>query len=125
MPVVKVEEMSGLEQAKWADVPKDKLVDEIYSFKNIVPEVKVTQEMRQATFNNYVTTDDHLMHIIGISKDQNGTPYYITKNSWGTGNVFQGYLHISEQYVRAKTVAIMVHKDALPKEISKKLASKK
>jgi bleomycin hydrolase len=64
------------------------------------------------------------MHIVGTSKDQNGTPYYIIKNSWGTTNIYKGYLHMSEQFVRLKTVAIMVHKDALPKSIAKKLGIK-
>lgn len=125
LPVIKIDEMADSEQAKWADVPADKLLDEIYSFKSIVPEVKVTQEMRQKTFDNFITTDDHLMHLVGTSKDQNGTPYYITKNSWGTSNVYKGYLHMSEQFVREKTVAIMVHKDALPKAIAKKLGIKR
>jgi bleomycin hydrolase len=125
MPQVNVSEMKDSEQAKWSEVPKDKLIDEIYSFKNIVQEVSVTQEMRQETFDNYKTTDDHLMHIVGISKDQNGNLYFVTKNSWGTSNVYDGYLHMSEQYVRKKTVAIVVHKDALPKPIAKKLGIKR
>ena len=58
-----------------------------------------------------VTTDDHLMHIVGIATDQNGTRYYITKNSWGTlRSEFEGYLNMSEAYVRAKTVSILVHR---------------
>jgi bleomycin hydrolase len=125
LPIVKVDEMKDSEQAKWADVPKNKLLDEIYSFKSIVPEIQIYQEMRQETFNNYLTTDDHLMHIVGTSKDQDGNLYYITKNSWGTSNVYQGFLHMSEQYVRMKTVAIMVHKDALPKAIARKLGVKR
>lgn len=124
VPVIKVEEMKDSEQAKWADVPADKILEDIYSFKAIVPEKSVTQEMRQETFDTYLTTDDHLMHIVGTSKDQNGTPYYIIKNSWGTTNIYKGYLHMSEQFVRLKTVAIMVHKDALPKSIAKKLGIK-
>ena len=72
--------------------------------------------------SQFVTTDDHLMHITGIAKDQNGTKYYITKNSWGAdGNKFGGYLNMSESYVRAKTICVMVHKDSLPKELRKKL----
>ena len=83
---------------------------------------KVTQELRQETFLNRTTTDDHLMHVTGIVKDQNGTKYYITKNSWGTDrNPYNGYLNMSESYVRAKTLFIMVHKNAVPKEIREKL----
>ena len=125
VPEVKVAEMKDSEQAKWADVPADKLMEEIYSFKSIVPETQVTQKLRQITFDNYQTTDDHLMHLVGTSKDQNGTQYYIIKNSWGTKNPYDGYLHMSEQFVRLKTVAIMVHKDALPKAIAKKMGIKR
>ena len=121
MPVVKVEELKDSEQAKWADIPANQFLQEIYSFKEIVPEIKVTQELRQEGFDNFTTTDDHLMHLVGTSKDQNGTPYYIIKNSWGTGNPFDGYLHMSEPFVRMKTVVIMVHKDAIPKQIAKKM----
>lgn len=121
MPVVRVDEMKDSEQAKWADVPANQFLQEIYSFKEIVPEISVTQEMRQEGFDNFTTTDDHLMHLVGTSKDQNGTPYYIIKNSWGTGNPYNGYLHMSEAFVRMKTVAILVHKDAIPKSIAKKM----
>ncbi|MDY0201717.1 MAG: C1 family peptidase [Tenuifilaceae bacterium] len=121
MPVVKVEEMKDSEQGKWADIPANKLLEEIYSFKEIVPEIMVTQDLRQEGFDNFTTTDDHLMHIVGTSKDQNGTPYYIIKNSWGTGNIYDGHLHMSEQFARMKTVVILVHKDVIPKAIAKKM----
>jgi bleomycin hydrolase len=86
------------------------------------PEIKVTPEIRQQGYEAFVTTDDHLMHITGITKDQNGAPYYITKNSWGTErNAYGGYLNMSESFVRAKTIYIMVHKDAIPKGIKGKL----
>jgi aminopeptidase C len=86
------------------------------------PETNVTQEMRQAGYENFTTTDDHLMHITGISKDQAGVKYYITKNSWGTErSPFGGYLNMSESYVRAKTMFIMVNKVAIPPEIKTKL----
>jgi bleomycin hydrolase len=83
---------------------------------------KVDQELRQQTFNNRTTTDDHLMHLVGLSKDSNGRNCFYTKNSWGAqSNGFGGYLHMTEDYVRLKTVAIMVHKDAIPENIRKKL----
>jgi bleomycin hydrolase len=86
------------------------------------PEVNVTQELRQTGYETFLTTDDHGMHLTGIVKDQNGTKYYKTKNSWGTDrNAFGGYLNMSENYVRAKTLFIMVHKNAVPPAIKTKL----
>lgn len=82
----------------------------------------MTPEIRQEGFETFVTTDDHLMHITGRVADSNGTKYYRTKNSWGTDrNDFGGYLNMSDSYVRAKTIYIMVHKDAIPANIRKKL----
>lgn len=82
----------------------------------------ITQEMRQVDFDNYETTDDHGMHIIGSAKDQNGTLYYIVKNSWGTkSNDCDGYLFVSEAFAQFKTMDIVVHKSAVPKAILKKL----
>lgn len=86
------------------------------------PEIKITQELRQTGYESFTTTDDHLMHVTGIVKDQNGTKYYKTKNSWGTErNKFGGYLNMSESYVRAKTIFIMVHKNAIPPSVKIKL----
>ena len=82
----------------------------------------VTQEERQAMFENFTTTDDHMMHVTGIAQDQNGQKYYITKNSWGVdGNKYGGYIYMSEQYVRAKTVFILVNKNSIPQSIRAKL----
>lgn len=81
----------------------------------------VTEAMRQEAFDNYNTTDDHGMHIVGISKDQNGKEYYIVKNSWGESNDYKGYLFMTKEYVKLKSTAIMVHKAAVPTELAKKL----
>ena len=90
-------------------------------FKPPLTETFVTQEIRQESFDNYLTTDDHGMHITGIAKDQDGNKFYYVKNSWGTGNPYQGYLFISEQFVRYKTLTLLINKNAIPKEIMKKL----
>lgn len=83
---------------------------------------KVDQEMRQATFYDRTTTDDHLMHLVGLSKDSKGKNCFYTKNSWGPdSNPYGGYLHMTEDYVRLKTVGILVHKDAIPEKIRTKL----
>jgi bleomycin hydrolase len=83
---------------------------------------KVNQDLRQETFYDRTTTDDHLMHVVGLSEDENGQLGFYTKNSWGAdSNNFGGYLNLTEDYVRLKTVAIMVHKDAIPERIKQKL----
>jgi bleomycin hydrolase len=83
---------------------------------------KVDQELRQETFLDRTTTDDHLMHLVGLSKDSKGRTCFYTKNSWGAeSNSYGGYLHMTEDYVRLKTVAMMIHKDALPENIKVKL----
>lgn len=87
-----------------------------------VGQLKITQEIRQKAFDNYETQDDHGMHIVGMSKDQNGTPYYLVKNSWGKEtNQCDGYFYASESYVLYKTTSIMVHKKSIPAGIAKKL----
>lgn len=98
--------------------------DQITSTDTLIAEVQVTPELRQKWFESFKTTDDHLEHITGITKDQNGNKYYITKNSWGTGGNSTGYHNMSESYVRGKTVSIMVHKNSIPKEIRGKLGIK-
>jgi bleomycin hydrolase len=75
------------------------------------PELAVSQQMRQQTYEGHTTTDDHLMHLVGIARDQNGTKYYLIKNSWGPVGKHDGYLYMSEAYVRLKTMAILVHRD--------------
>ena len=121
--VKKVEDFSNTDRARFEKMDEKERLEEVYKFEQPYPEVKVTPEVRQQGFEAFVTTDDHLMHLTGITKDQNGTKYYITKNSWGTDrNKFGGYLNMSESFVRAKTIYIMLHKDAIPKAITAKLS---
>ncbi|GAA4851804.1 aminopeptidase C [Algivirga pacifica] len=91
-------------------------------FEQYEPELQVDESYRQTQFDNYTTTDDHLMHIIGTVNDEKGGKYYVTKNSWGSeSNAYGGYLYMSRSFVRLKSVAFMVHKDAVPNELRKKL----
>lgn len=126
--VKKAEDLKGSDRERFEKLnaqEQREMLEEAYKFEKPCPEVNVTPEVRQQGYEAFVTTDDHLMHITGITKDQNGTKYYITKNSWGTErNAFGGYLNMSESYVRAKTIFIMVHKDAIPTAIKKKLGIK-
>jgi len=93
-----------------------------FDFSGPKEEKKIDAIYRQQEFDNLTTTDDHLMHITGLAKDQNGTMYYKTKNSWGDdSNKLGGYLYMSESYMRLNSIAIMVHKDVIPKEIKDKI----
>ena len=60
--------------------------------------------------------------MVGLSKDAEGKDCFYTKNSWGAdSNEIGGYIHITEDYVRLKTIGILVHKDAIPQNIKSKL----
>ena len=120
--IMKTEDFSVTDRARFEDMTPAKRLEEVYKFNQPFPEINVTQDLRQEGYEAFVTTDDHLMHVTGRVKDQNGTKYYITKNSWGTGrNKFDGYLNMSESYIKAKVIFIMVHKDAVPADIRTKL----
>ncbi len=107
---------------KFSKLSSEERLSEITKFQKPFPEIKVNQEIRQKGYESFSTTDDHLMLLSGIVKDQNGTIYYLTKNSWGTaGNKFGGFLNMSESFVRAKSISIMVNKNSIPKEIRNKL----
>jgi bleomycin hydrolase len=103
--------------------PKPEFFEEAVKFEKIYPELDATQELRQTFFETFQTVDDHLMHVTGLFKDQNGTKFYKTKNSWGTSRNEEmgGYLYMSETYVKMRTLGILVHKDAIPKDIRKKM----
>jgi bleomycin hydrolase len=103
-----------------AVIPADESKEDL--FDQPIEEAKVDQQMRQEAFESYATTDDHLMHLTGTAVDQKGTKYYITKNSWGEISPYKGFLYMSSSYFRMKTVGIMVHKDAIPKDIAEKLS---
>lgn len=105
-------------EKNFADMTPEEKAD---MFNGPKPEMKITEELRQKAFDNYTTTDDHGMHIVGISKDQNGKEYYIVKNSWGLSNDYKGYLYMTKDFVKYKTTDIMVHKGAIPSAIAKKL----
>ena len=86
----------------------------------LLKEKNITADYRQQEFENYNTTDDHLMHIVGLVKDQNGTTYYKVKNSWGKGSKRignDGFIYMSEAFFKLKTVSILLHKNAVPKTV--------
>ncbi|MDR3678854.1 MAG: C1 family peptidase [Flavipsychrobacter sp.] len=107
VPEKEYEDMDDSEKKQMFDGPK--------------PEKTITPEVRQEAYDNYATTDDHGMHIVGLAKDQNGREYYKVKNSWGEKNDYKGYLYVSKAYVKYKTTAFLLHKNAIPADIREKL----
>jgi bleomycin hydrolase len=121
-PETDVKLLESADRTKWESIPDKVWMAQLYAFTGPVPERNITQEKRQKSFDQQQTTDDHLMHFTGMVTDQNGTIYFKTKNSWSaTSNKSGGFLNMSEAYVRLNTIAILVHKNALPKAISRKL----
>ena len=94
----------------------DKEADSKSILKEIKPEKTITPEYRQAEFENYDTEDDHLMHIVGIVKDQKGDLFYKVKNSWGTRSGRDGFMYMSVAYLRLKSISVLLHKDGLTKK---------
>ena len=122
MPKVDREKsMEGTELDRWVKLKDSEKEDKMYDFKGPVEEVTVTQESRQQGFDNYETTDDHGMVIVGKAVDQKGNKYYKVKNSWDSEQVYKGYFYISMPYFLAKTMSIMVNKDGVPAGILEKL----
>ena len=122
LPEISSSSLDGTERARWEKLTEKEKNAELYSFSKPVTERNITPEIRQEDFNNLKATDDHLMHITGLATDQLGTRYYITKNSWAAdSNKSGGYLNMSEAYIRLNTIAVMIHKDAIPPLIRKKL----
>ena len=110
---------SGSDQERWVGK-----ADEKPAAKPAVKEVEVTQELRQEYYDEKTSTDDHGMHLYGIAKDQNGVKYYMIKNSWGVTGAYNGLWYMSENFVKGKTLNILVNKKAVPKEILKKIGIK-
>lgn len=77
--------------------------------------------LRLSLFDQKITTDDHLMHLVGLSTDQNGNEFYLIKNSWGEYEPYKGYLYMSKKYIKLKTVAILLNKNAIPNDIKQRL----
>lgn len=120
-PKKDVKPSAGSDQEHW--VGKDKEQKEEVAVE-IPKEMVITDAMRQEAYDRKKTTDDHGMHIYGYATDQNGTKYFMVKNSWGEAGNYKGMWYMSESYIAYKTLNFLVHKDALPKDIRKNLGIK-
>lgn len=117
----KIESNKGSDMAHWLGLSVAKKKNIIDSLGVNVPEIKATQEQRQARFDGWELTDDHGMVIFGIAKDQNGKEYYMVKNSWGKTGTYNGIWYMTKNFIAANTMDFMVNKNAVPKDIRKKL----
>ncbi len=117
-------DLSGTEKEKWEKLTPAEKAAATYSFDGSAKEKIITQEMRQEGFDDFTTTDDHGMHIVGIYKDAKGNKFYKVKNSWGDSGKYNGYFYASEAFVRYKTIDIQINKNALSAEMRAKLGIK-
>ena len=122
MPIEEKKAAAGSDQERWVGKAAEEKKEEVKA--ELPVEMTITQEMRQDGYDRKKTTDDHGMHIYGVAKDQNGNKYFMVKNSWGETGKYKGIWYASDAFVRYKTLNIVVHKDALPKHIAKKLGIK-
>lgn len=107
---------TGSDQEHWTGKEEGKPAPEVQ-----VVEKEPTQEMRQKEFDNKTLTDDHGMQVFGIAKDQNGKKYYMIKNSWGETGKYKGIWYATEAFIKGQTMSVTVHKDAISKDLRKKL----
>lgn len=114
-------DMTDTELSRWVKLSDSDREKSRYEEKGPVKEITVTQESRQEGFDNFETTDDHGMVIVGYATDQEGNRFYKVKNSWDTNQVYDGYLYVSVPYFLAKTIGVGVHKDVIPAKIAKKI----
>lgn len=121
IPEADLESMAGTEAEKWGQLSEKEKEAALYKFDKPGKERVITQEIRQAAYDNYETTDDHGMQIVGTAVDQCGNPYYKVKNSWGVRKPYDGFYYFSRPFVAYKTMTILVNKAALPNEVARKI----
>ena len=113
--------VAGTDMDRWLGLSKEEKARQVADLGINAAEKTPTQEMRQQEYDNWELTDDHGMLIYGIAKDQNGREYYMVKNSWGEAGDYKGIWYMSKNFIVAKTMDFMVNKNAIPKDIRKKL----
>lgn len=116
-----VQSLTGSDAARWLRLANAKKTELFDSLGCTAPEIVPTQEMRQERYDNWELTDDHGMLIYGVAKDQNDKEYYMVKNSWGEYGDYKGIWYMTKTFIIANTMDFMVNKNAIPKDIRKKL----
>ena len=117
----KIEDNKGSDMAHWLGLSNTEKRNLIDSLGVNVPEVTPTQKQRQERFDDWELTDDHGMLIYGVAKDQKGKEYYMVKNSWGDTGDYHGIWYMTKNFIAANTMDFLVNKNAIPKDIRKKL----
>ena len=115
----KAADLDGSDMAHWLKLSKK---EKVQKFGVNTPELTPSQEMRQKGYDNWELTDDHGMLIYGIAKDQTGREYYMVKNSWGDFGDYHGIWYMTKNFIIAKAMDLMVNKNALPKEVLRKIS---
>lgn len=122
MPKKKTEkDLTGTELSRWVKLSDRDREKEANKISGPTEEITVTQDLRQKMFDSQETTDDHGMVIVGKAVDQKGNKYYKVKNSWNTNQIYDGFFYVSEPYFLAKTIDILVNREAIPENIAKKM----
>lgn len=114
-------DQTGSDMAHWLKLSATEKMNKIKELGVNLVESEVTQEKRQEEYDNWTLTDDHGMLIYGIAKDQTGREYYMVKNSWGITGEYEGTWYMSKNFILAKLMDFMINKNAIPKDIRKKL----
>jgi len=114
-------DQTGSDMAHWLKLSAAEKMNKIKELGVNLVESEVSQEKRQKEYDDWTLTDDHGMLIYGIAKDQTGREYYMVKNSWGVTGEYKGTWYMSKNFILAKLMDFMVNKNAIPKDIRKKL----
>ena len=117
----KAQSLAGSDMARWLKLSRTERTNLLDSLGCKVPEIVPTQQRRQERYDNWELTDDHGMLIYGLAKDQNGKEYYMVKNSWGEAGDYKGIWYMTKAFIADNTMDFMVNKNAIPKDIRKKL----
>ena len=117
----KAQSLAGSDMARWLKLSRTERTNMLDSLGCKVPEIVPTQQRRQERYDNWELTDDHGMLIYGLAKDQNGKEYYMVKNSWGEAGDYKGIWYMTKAFIADNTMDFMVNKNAIPKDIRKKL----